>query len=80
MNLILIGPLFMLLYKTVNLSFENKTSIEQAYPPRFKINPFETFNLGSSLHNLKELFGSSIILMIFPVWTTSGDGHRFKVQ
>lgn len=77
-------PCLFLLINSIYLACINQTSIENNHPPRLEIkscqslNTDNIFDLGT-LENLKQLFGSSILLSVLPIWTSEGDGHHFKV-
>lgn len=79
-----IVPCLFLLINSFYLACINETSIENNHPPRLEIKSYESlctdniFNLGK-MENLKQIFGSSVLLSVLPVWTSEGDGHNFKV-
>ena len=75
---------FFLLVNSIYLACINKTSIENNHPPRLEIKSYESLNTDNifdlgTLENLKQLFGSSILLSVLPIWTSEGNGHHFKV-
>ncbi|RNA37906.1 palmitoyltransferase ZDHHC15 [Brachionus plicatilis] len=77
-------PCIFLLINSFYLACINKTSIENNHPPRLEIKSCERlysdniFDLGAA-ENLKQIFGSNILLSVLPIWTSEGDGHHFKL-
>lgn len=67
------------------LTSKNLTYVEYCSPPR--LDPYylplvdeNLFDLGCKWSNLEEVFGRQLLLAVFPVETSLGDGHKFPVN
>lgn len=85
---LIVIPVALLLINTLYMVSRNLTNIEQNYPPRIKLEGFglknesltdNIFDLGNMSSNFEQIFGSSLLLGVLPVWTTEGNGHEFPI-
>jgi hypothetical protein len=79
-------PVLLLFLNAYYLAALNLSNIEQIFPTRVKYSTYyliqsdNIFNLGSIWQNLEQIFGPNIILGMFPVWTSLGNGHEFPIR